>query len=208
MSIQDAYDYWSSTYDTDSNFTRDLDAIVTQKKLGDLHFNTILEIGCGTGKNTSFLAQIGDRVYALDFSGAMMDKAKERVQAENVTFSLVDITQPWQVKDGSMDLVVCNLILEHIEDLGFVFSEAARSLSPNGKFFVSELHPFKQYQGRKAIFERDGATIEIQAFVHHITDFLEAAKENGLTLVELKEWWHEEDQNEPPRLVSVMFEKR
>jgi ubiquinone/menaquinone biosynthesis C-methylase UbiE len=208
MSIQDAYDRWSATYDTDLNFTRDLDAVVTQKTLRILRLNTILEIGCGTGKNTSFLAQIADRVYALDFSQEMMAIARSRVKAENVTFSLADITQPWQIENGSVDLVACNLILEHIEDLGFVFSEAARSLSPRGNFFVSELHPFKQYQGRKAIFQQDGVTIEIQAFVHHITDFLEAANENGLTLIELKEWWHKEDQGEPPRLVSFVFEKK
>ena len=38
-------------------------------------------------------------------------------------------------------------------------------------------------------------------------DFTEAARKNGLSLKTMKEWWHEEDQNKLPRLVSFMFEK-
>jgi SAM-dependent methyltransferase len=73
----------------------------------------------------------------------MMAIARSRVKAENVTFSLADITQPWQIENGSVDLVACNLILEHIEDLGFVFSEAARSLSPRGNFFCQRTAPLQ-----------------------------------------------------------------
>src|SRR5215208_8046201 len=102
MSIQKAYNDWSETYDIDENLTRDLDQKVTREPLANLHFNSILEIGCGTGKNTSFLAQIGERVYAVDFSQGMIEKAKEKVQAENVRFSMMDITQKWKFEDQSV----------------------------------------------------------------------------------------------------------
>src|SRR5919106_1669904 len=82
MSIQKAYNDWSETYDTDENLTRDLDQKVTREALANLHFTSILEIGCGTGKNTSFFAQIGTSVYAVDFSEGMIAKAKEKVQAK------------------------------------------------------------------------------------------------------------------------------
>ncbi len=42
--------------------------------------------------------------------------------------------------------------------------------------------------------------IEIQAFVHHVSDFLAAAAFGGLSLEGLKEWWHadiEMDWNTP-----------
>jgi len=207
MSIQNAYNEWSETYDTDENLTRDLDQKVSRETLADLHFHTILEIGCGIGKNTSFLAQIGATVHAVDFSEGMIEKAKEKVQAENVRFSKMDITQRWNFENQSLDLIVCNLVLEHIEDLSFVFSEAARTLKEKGRFFINELHPFRQYEGRKARFYRDEETIEVEAFVHHISDFYNAARINGLTLVELNEYWHEKDHNKPPRLVSFIFEK-
>ncbi|HZJ22663.1 MAG TPA: methyltransferase domain-containing protein, partial [Anaerolineales bacterium] len=76
MNIQKAFDEWSDSYDTDNNLTRDLDQQVTRETLSGLHFNSILEIGCGTGKNTAFLCQIGDSVHALDFSQGMIGKAK------------------------------------------------------------------------------------------------------------------------------------
>ncbi len=96
MDIQNAYDEWSGTYDEDENRTRDLDRDVVRSQLGSLHFDTILEIGSGTGKNTSFLAQIGQSVRAVDFSQGMIARAREKVRAENVRFSLMDITRPWE----------------------------------------------------------------------------------------------------------------
>ena len=207
MNIQNAYNEWSEMYDTNTNLTRDLDQKVTHDLLANLHFDSILEIGCGTGKNTAFLAQIGTHVHALDFSEGMIEKAREKVQAENVRFSMADIAQKWPCDDRGFDLIVCNLVLEHIEDLSFIFSEAARSLNRNGRFLINELHPFKQYQGTKARFERSTETIEVDVFVHHISDFMNAASANGLKLMKFNEYWHKEDQNKPPRIASFMFEK-
>jgi malonyl-CoA O-methyltransferase len=208
VSIQNAYNEWSESYDSDENLTRDLDQKVTRKLLTNLHFDYILEVGCGTGKNTAFLSQIGTNVHAVDFSEGMIEKAKGKVRAENVKFSMADITKKWMFDESSFDLLVCNLVLEHIEDISHVFSEAWRVLQSKGKFFVNELHPFRQYEGKKARFYRDDETIEVEAFVHHISGFLNAATQNRLTLVQLDEYWHEADHHgKPPRLISFLFEK-
>ncbi len=207
MNIQRAYDDWSETYDSDENLTRDLDQKVTRDALANLHFDSILEIGCGTGKNTIFLTQIGSQVHALDFSEGMIEKAKKKIQAKNVRFSVADLTQKWPCEDRSYDLILCNLVLEHIQDLSFIFSEAFRVLGEKGRFLINELHPFRQYEGKKARFGKGEEVTEIPAFVHHISDFLNAALNNELTLVKLNEWWHEDDQSKPPRLISFLFEK-
>jgi ubiquinone/menaquinone biosynthesis C-methylase UbiE len=207
MNIQKAYNEWSASYDSDENLTRDLDQQVLREALASLHVQSILELGCGTGKNTSFLIQIGRRVHALDFSEGMIAKAREKVRAENVKFSIADLTRQWPCEDESYQLIVCSLVLEHIEDLVFIFSEAFRVLQEKGRFLIHELHPFRQYEGKKARFERDGETTEIPAFVHHISDFTNAASQQGFTLVKLDERWHAADQNKPPRLVSFLFEK-
>jgi ubiquinone/menaquinone biosynthesis C-methylase UbiE len=207
MSIQEAYNQWSATYDTDKNLTRDLDQVVTRDTLANLQCTSILEVGCGTGKNTALLAQIGERVHALDFSEAMLKIAKEKLGSSNVSFLLADITQQWPCADESANLVVCNLVLEHIADLACVFSEAFRLLVEGGRFFICELHPFRQYQGIRARFQRNQGPTEIEAFVHHISEFLDAAQKADLTLKGCSEWWHEEDTDKLPRLVSFMFEK-
>ena len=207
MNIQNAYNEWSDIYDTNTNLTRDLDSKVTRSLLNNQRFDSILELGCGTGKNTVFFAGIGKHVHALDFSKGMIQKAKEKVKAGNVRFDVANLTEPWPCADNNYDLISCNLVLEHIEDLSHIFAEATRVLKTSGQFLVNELHPFRQYKGTKARFERGDETVEVEAFVHHISDFIHAAEVIGLKLVKLNEYWHEENAGKPPRLISFIFEK-
>ena len=207
MSIQNAYNEWSGIYDSNQNLTRDLDQKVTRETLSGQHFESIRELGCGTGKNTAFLIEIGTNVHALDFSEGMVEKAKEKVRAGNVRFSMADLTKQWPCEDNAYDLISCNLVLEHIPDLAHIFSEAARVLRFGGKFLINELHPFKQYQGTKARFERGDETIEVDVFVHHISEFLNTALKNEFKVVHFNEYWHAEDSHKPPRLASFIFEK-
>jgi malonyl-CoA O-methyltransferase len=207
MNVRDAYNVWSATYDTDRNLTRDLDQQVIQRMLSELRCRSILEIGCGTGKNTAFLAQIGGQVRCLDFSEGMIRQARAKSPAGNVSFAVADLTRSWPCADRSADLIVCDLVLEHIADLSFIFMEAYRCLSAGGHLFVCELHPFRQYLGSKAGFQQGEVRVEIPAFVHHTSEFVDGAITAGLMLTSLKEWWHDEDQQVPPRLISFMFQK-
>lgn len=208
MNVQEAYNEWAHTYDSDNNATRDLDQIVTERVLGKLWFESIIEIGCGTGKNTALLARLGGRVHALDFSEGMLTKAQGKLEPlPNVIFCVADITKRWPCAERSAKLVICNLVLEHVQDLSPVFSEAARALVKGGWFFVCELHPFRQYQGTVATYRSGDQMTQIPAFVHHISDFLESAQSCGFRLRTLQEWWHEKDDGKLPRLVSFLFER-
>lgn len=66
--IKDDYDTWAHQYDIDSNPTRDLDKIATIESLSRLDFSKVLEIGCGTGKNTEWLITKASSLVGLDFS--------------------------------------------------------------------------------------------------------------------------------------------
>ncbi|HEX6717590.1 MAG TPA: class I SAM-dependent methyltransferase [Pyrinomonadaceae bacterium] len=208
MSIRDAYSLWSTTYDSDRNLTRDLDQLATKSSLGDKSYLNVIEIGCGTGKNTAFLARIARTILAIDFSTGMLRQARLKVDSDNVGFVVADLTSPWPCKQNFFELIVCNLVLEHVENLGPIFHEASQALAEEGLFFISELHPFRQYKGTQANFQREDTTTEIPAFVHHLSDFTDSAEQNGFSLRAMKEWWHDEDHANLPRLISFTFQKQ
>lgn len=206
VSIDAAYTRWADQYDTDRNLTRDLDASVTAEVLGARHFGRCIEAGCGTGKNTALLSRISGSVLAMDFSAGMLERAKSRVRESTVTFCHTDFLTPWPCGAGVADLVSCNLVLEHVAELDWIFGEAARTLAPGGLFFISELHPYRQYLGSQARFtDGEGATVAIPAYTHHVSDFLRLAMRAGFTLDRLDEWWHAEDTDAPPRLLSLLL---
>ncbi len=108
MGVRDAYDLWAPTYDADRNLTRDLDAQVTRAALAGASCTRILELGCGTGQNTAFLAQFGAPVLALDFSAAMLRQAQAKLPLAHVALLVADLTAPWPCAERSVDLIVGN----------------------------------------------------------------------------------------------------
>jgi len=206
MSIQKAYDQWSSQYDSNKNKTRDLDQKVTQEILRNLDFKSVLELGCGTGKNTEWLQIKASKIVAVDFSEEMLEIAKKKINSENVIFQKADIIKNWDWTAEKFELIACNLILEHINDLDFIFRQAFSKLKSGGYFFISELHPFKQYIGSKARFDSEEGIIELETFTHHISEFLDAANTAGFQLNKLDEWF-DEDGNQTPRILSLLLQK-
>ncbi len=208
MKIQKKYDNWADTYDDCENKTRDLEAAVLRKTLVDSPRGLVLEVGCGTGKNTGWLGERFPRVHGVDFSTGMLDKAREKCTSEHIKFSAGDISRPWKsFQNEPVRGIVISLVLEHLEHLDFVFEQAAEYLLPGGWMYVCEFHPFKQYLGSQARFEQDGKVELIPAFVHHTTDYIRAAKSSGLQLVHLEEHWDDDEQKTPPRLISFVFRK-
>ena len=205
MSIENAYDIWAHQYDTNVNRTRDLDKKCTIETLNNLVFKNVLELGCGTGKNTELLLNKAEKIIGLDFSQEMLNKAKEKISDKRVTFKKADLTKDWKIENNFADLITSSLTLEHIKNLDHIFSQANQKLNKNGLFFISELHSFKQYSGSKAKYETENGTEELEVYVHHISEYIDDAKNNGFQLIELKEWFDENSENEIPRLISVSY---
>ncbi len=208
MSIEKAYNSWAEQYDTNENKTRDLDIKSTIETLSKYDFKNVLELGCGTGKNTDWLLNKAELIIGLDFSQEMLDIAKEKITIDKVEFKKADLTKDWEIENRFADLVTSSLTLEHIDDLNHIFSQANLKLMENGIFFISELHPFKQYIGSKAKYETENGIEELKVFTHHISDYIENAEINGFDLLEIKEWFDKKVEKEIPRLISFVFRKK
>ena len=206
--IAAAYDLWADTYDIDPNRTRELAGEVLRQCDLRLTGRDVLEIGCGTGRNTLWLGERAETVLALDISEGMLRQARARVQSPRVRFLQHDISSPWPSADGSADVVIAMLVLEHVQRLQPIFGEAARVLRRGGDLFVCELHPMRQILGRQAEFTnpRTGERERVAAFLHDVSEYVNGGLQAGFTLGRLGEWRDTgAGRSDPPRLLSVQF---
>jgi ubiquinone/menaquinone biosynthesis C-methylase UbiE len=204
--VQAAYNQWAHQYDTNQNRTRDLEAVSLRETLAQRDLGDVLEIGCGTGKNTEWLVTKADSILSVDLSEEMLAKAREKIQDAKVDFVQADITEPWGFTAGKVfDTVVFSLVLEHIEDLEMIF-EKLRTVVRNGALvYIGELHPFKQYAGTKARFDTEEGTQVVTCFNHHISDFTGAASAQGFQLQHVREYFDDADKNTIPRILTLTF---
>jgi len=208
--IAEAYNDWAETYDTDQNRTRDLAGETLRQADLNIDGRRVIEVGCGTGRNTVWLAARAAEIIGLDFSEAMLDRARVRVNDPRVRFVQHDVRLTWPLADASADDVIAMLILEHVEHVETVFAEAARVLRSGGELFVCELHPMRQHAGGQAQFSntKTGQRQRVTAFLHDVSDYVNAGLSLGLELRNVGEW---RDADAPaksqPRLLSMLFRK-
>lgn len=207
MDIKKAYDTWSKQYDTDDNKTRDLEAQALRLTLAGVPFNNCLEIGCGTGKNTEWLATKAKQITAVDLSKEMLAVAKEKIKSDKVDFKQADITQSWTFVKEQFDLVTFSLVLEHIENLDDIFREVSNALVPGGYVYIGELHPFKQYIGSKARFETEEGLQILKCYNHNISEFIQSAKSYNLKILDINEYFDDNDRTTIPRILTLLLIK-
>jgi len=203
LDVRSGYDLWAPGYDQAPNRTRDA-AMARFRTWTDRFRNArVLELGCGTGLNTEHLADHARAVVALDFSEAMLERAKSRLHGRGVEFLSRDLALGLPFADANFDVVVETLVLEHLPELGPLFAEAARVLRPGGRLLLAELHPYRQLLGRQARIETaDGEATLIRAFTRSVSDFVGAGLGAGFTLKAMTEDF---DPSGEPRLLGLEF---
>lgn len=103
----------------------------------------VLEICCGGGQCSIYLAEQGARAVGVDISSKQLEHARRLaadhgVQAEFVETTAEDLSM---LQDASFDIAFSAYALGFVEDLGRTFREAFRVLRPGGLFAFSWSSP-------------------------------------------------------------------
>ena len=107
----------------------------------------VLDAGCGPGIYSALLAKRGALVHALDVTPQMVDLARSRLSRLGVEVRQADLAQPLDWLDNELfDLVLCPLVLDHIEDWRPVFQEFHRVTRREGSLVFSAFHPIADWE--------------------------------------------------------------
>ncbi|WP_374030061.1 methyltransferase domain-containing protein [Bdellovibrio bacteriovorus] len=152
---RDGYNAWSKFYDQYPNPTVAMDELSFANYWQNLGNKNVLEIGCGTGRNTEKLAAKGNHILGVDVSEGMLQVAREKFPPEDNRVKLVhgDFMTLTEFPGAPFDAVVSSLVLEHIENLSAYFKKVASLLKPQGEVFLSEIHPERTAKGVLAHFK-------------------------------------------------------
>lgn len=96
----------------------------------------VLELGCGTGLWTAYLANLGPAITAIDLSDDLMSQARVRVRKPHVTFLNAD-AECLPFPERHFD-AVCGLSVLHHLDPATALVEMQRVLRPGGMLWFSE----------------------------------------------------------------------
>ncbi|KAK7800552.1 hypothetical protein U0070_006739 [Myodes glareolus] len=102
---------------------------------------SLLELGCGTGANFKFYPP-GCRVTCVDpnpsFEKFLFKSVSENRQLQFERFVVAAGENMSQVADGSVDVVVCTLVLCSVKNQEKILREVCRVLRPGGAFYFME----------------------------------------------------------------------
>ncbi|MBK1878231.1 class I SAM-dependent methyltransferase [Pelagicoccus mobilis] len=107
------------------------------EQVGDLKGKNVLEIGCGLGETSVYMALQGANVYASDLSPGMLKHAEKLAEEYNVKIHTLcgDAGQLAQLTDTRFDFVYAANILHHADIIAVI--EQVKQLMKPGAVFAS-----------------------------------------------------------------------
>jgi SAM-dependent methyltransferase len=151
---------WADSASTRVRAERRCDYIISQMRADP--YQSVMEIGCGTGRNSFMLAQkTGMQVLGTDLCVPFIDEAKNKFQLPNLRFDILDFNKADQFKGETFDYIIGNGILHHLYyHLHEAFTNMRNLLKENGKIIFLEPNIYNPYCAVIFNFARKQAKLE------------------------------------------------
>jgi 2-polyprenyl-3-methyl-5-hydroxy-6-metoxy-1,4-benzoquinol methylase len=123
---------------------------------------SILEIGCGTGEVSFWIAeQTKMNVLGTDLCIPFIEQADQKFVLPNLKFEVLDFNKPQQMKGRTFDYIVGNGILHHLYyHLDSVLSTFQELLNKDGKIIFLEPNIYNPYCAFIFNYARKWANLE------------------------------------------------
>jgi SAM-dependent methyltransferase len=95
----------------------------------------VLDLGCGAGRFLAALADAGARPVGVEIAAEALERAREN--APGAELALVEPEGSLPLAHGSIDLVWCSEVLEHVPDVAHLLLEVRRVLAPGGRVLAT-----------------------------------------------------------------------
>jgi malonyl-CoA O-methyltransferase len=183
LSPLEGYNLWSKSYHVEDNPIKRMSDDFILERLENLDGKAVLDAGCGTGKIClAAIARGASYVKGIDLSPGMIAEAKKNCpQAE---FECADLVTSDLEK---YDVVICGLVLGHIEQLEPALTKLIMSLKPNGQLILTDFHPYQTMMKAKRTFKYNGKTYEVRHSLHTLDEYYTLQKNLNVTVTQLEE---------------------
>ena len=128
------------------------DELVARLAMVRLDASRVVDLGCGTGVAAAALRRRFRRshVLSIDLSPAMLQEARRHRRPWRPFAGICADAARLPLKNGSVDLVFSNLMLQWSDDPEIVFRECARVLRPGGLLNFTSFGPDTLMELRRA----------------------------------------------------------
>lgn len=138
-----------------------------------------IDIGCGEGRLTRCLKELGHNVIGIDSSSSLV--AAARGLDPSVDIRLADAAA-LPLDDASADLAIAFMSLHDINAMSAAVREAARVLRPGGRFCVAIVHPINSAGRFETTVADEPAPFVIKGSYLGTFEYSDAVERDGLSM--------------------------
>jgi len=118
-----------------------------QQLMGKVKGLRILDICCGAGRYSIWMAQNGAHVTGIDFSEKLIELGRDKIKDTelNIEFVHADIEDVGFLEGEQYDGIICGMAIEYLSDIKTLFYKLSKIIKPKGWFIISSNHPIRNF---------------------------------------------------------------